>query len=74
MYEKMNCSGCYKPMLPRILSETAGTPFRQRKIQHFCPLCGHEQEETGGDIRDWFKKSVIVIGMFILVTTFLYAI
>ena len=74
MYEKMNCSGCYKPMLPRILSETAGTPFRQRKIQHFCPLCGHEQEETGGDIRAWFKKSAIVIGMFILVTTFLYAI
>lgn len=74
MYEKMNCSGCYKTMLPRILSETSGTPFTQRKVQHFCPLCGHEQVEIGGDLRPWFKKAMIIIGMFILVTGFLYAI
>ena len=74
MYEQMNCSGCYKAMLPRVLSETAGTAFSQKKIQYFCPLCGHEQAEVGGGLRPWFKKTIIVVGMFILVTTFLYAI
>lgn len=74
MYQKMTCSGCYKEMLPRILNETPGTLFTQKKVQHFCPLCGHEQAEMGGGIRPWFKKTIIVIGMFVLVTTFLYTI
>lgn len=74
MYQQMTCSGCHKVMLPRILSETTGTPFTEKKIQHFCSLCGHEQAEIGGGLRPWFKKTIIVIGMFMLVTAFLYTI
>lgn len=74
MYQQITCSGCYKPMLPRLLNETKGTPFTQKKIHYFCSLCGHEQEVIGGGLRPWFKKTLIVISLFVLVTTFLYTI
>jgi len=74
MYHKMTCSGCYKTMLPRVLNETAGTLFTQKKVQYFCSLCGHEQAEVGGGLRPWVKKALIVICLFVLVTTFLYTI
>lgn len=74
MHQHMNCTGCYKKMLPRVLSETPATLFRSRQIQYFCSLCGHEQTETGGELRPWFKKTLIVISLFVLVTVFLYAI
>ena len=74
MYKKMTCSRCYKPMLPRVISEKPATLFIERETLYFCSLCGHEQEPVGGTVRQWVKKTLIVLVMFILVTGFLYAI
>ena len=74
MYKQMSCSSCYKPMLPRTISEKPATLFTEQESLYFCPLCGKEQPIVGGKLRSWVKKTFIVIGMFILVTTFLYAI
>ena len=74
MYKKLTCIGCYKPMLPRVISEKPSTLFVEKETLYFCPLCGREQPPVGGKLRDWVKKTLIVIGMFVLVTSFLYAI
>ena len=74
MYKKMTCSRCYKPMLPRVISEKPATLFIERETLYFCSLCGHEQAPVGGTVRQWVKKTLIVLVMFILVTGFLYAI
>lgn len=74
VYTKMTCNSCYKPMLPRVISEKPATLFIERESIYFCSLCGQEQAPVGGKLRSWVKKTLIVIGMFILVTSFLYAI
>jgi hypothetical protein len=74
MYKQMTCCRCYKPMLPRVISEKPATLFIERETLYFCSLCGHEQEPVGGKIKSWVKKLIIVLVMFLLVTTFLYAI
>jgi len=74
MYKQMTCGRCYKPMLPRVISEKPATLFIEKETHYFCSLCGQEQAPVGGKLRKWVKNAFIVIGMFILVTTFLYAI
>ncbi|RVU84237.1 hypothetical protein EOL70_12175 [Leucothrix sargassi] len=74
MYKQMTCSSCYKQMLPRTISEKPATLIRNRESLYFCPLCGQEQAPVGGDIRRWVINTAVVIGMFILVTGFLYTI
>ena len=74
MYKQMTCCRCYKPMLPKTISDKPATLFIEREIFYFCSLCGHEQVPVGGKLRGWVKKVLITLGMFLLVTTFLYAI
>ena len=74
MYKQMTCNRCYKPMLPRVISEKPATLFIEQETLYFCSLCGHEQAPAGGKLKAWVKKLLIVLVMFILVTSFLYAI
>ena len=74
MYQKMTCSGCYKPMLPKILKESRGSLFTKRSIQYYCSICGQEQAPMGGGIRPWIKNTVIVVVLFVAVAGSLYTI
>jgi len=59
-------------MLPKILKESRGTLFTNGSRQYYCSICGQEQPYVGGGMRSWIKKLLIIIGLFILVTGFLY--
>lgn len=72
MYQKMTCSSCYKPMLPKILNESRGGIFTNRSIQHYCSICGKEQAPLGGGMRPWIKNLLITIFLFVVVAGFLY--
>lgn len=74
MYQQMNCSGCYKAMLPRVLKESRGGIFTKKSIQYYCSICGKEQAPMGGGMRSWIKYFLIVIFLFAAVAGFLYLI
>lgn len=74
MYQRMTCSGCYKPMLPRVLKESRGSIFTNKSIQYYCSICGKEQAPIGGGMRAWIQKILIVVVLFLVVVGFLYAI
>ena len=74
MYKQITCSSCYKPMLPKILKESRGGIFTNQSLQHYCSICGKEQEPMGGGMRAWIKNLLITIFLIILVAGFLYLI
>ena len=74
MNKHIQCSGCYKTMLPRVLKESRGSIFTYKSIQYYCSICGKEQAPLGGGMRSWIKNFLIVIFLFVAVAGFLYLI
>lgn len=60
--EGVECPGCRRAVVPRLLFVNERNVVAYRKTQHICPYCGAIMYQTGGGV-NWANLVVILLAV-----------
>ena len=59
--EGVQCPGCQRSAVPRLLFKGVRNPIAYRKAEHVCPYCGVIMYETGGGVSVWAVLLLLIV-------------
>lgn len=60
--EGVECPGCRRAVVPRLLFINERNVVAYRKTQHICPYCGVIMYQTGGGV-NWTNLIIIILAV-----------